>query len=58
MFENEKALELKQRHLSQRVDFGEEFYPLFFFSYASRGLIIFRTMWWRGGDVERINLFY
>ena len=58
VFEDEKALELTQRHLSQRVDFGEEFYPFFFFHTLPGVLKNFHTMWWRGRDVKRINLFY
>jgi hypothetical protein len=32
VFEDDKALELTQRHLSQRADFGADFAPFFFFN--------------------------
>lgn len=57
VFEDDKALELTQRHLSQRADFGAEFFPFFFFQTLKGIMVDFREAWWRVGDLGRVVLF-
>jgi hypothetical protein len=55
VFENDKALGLTQRHLSQRTDFGAEFTPFFFFQTLPGMMEDFRQGWRRIGDGARLS---
>lgn len=57
VFEDDKALELTQRHLSQRADFGAEFTPFFFFQTLPGVMADFREGWRRIGDTRRVGVF-
>ncbi|MBI5163756.1 MAG: hypothetical protein HY985_07620 [Magnetospirillum sp.] len=57
VFEDDKALELTQRHLSQRADFGAEFFPFFFFQTLPGFMADFRNGWRKIGDTRAISLF-
>jgi hypothetical protein len=57
VFEDDKALELTQRHLSQRADFGADFRPFFFFQTLPGVMENFREGWRKIGDTREGNLF-
>jgi hypothetical protein len=57
VFEDDKALELTQRHLSQRADFGADFTPFFFFHTLAGVMADFRSGWRKIGDTRRVGLF-
>lgn len=57
VFEDEKALDLTQRHLSQRTDFGAEFFPFFFFQTLPGFMADFRSGWQKIGDSRRAGVF-
>lgn len=57
VFEDDKALDLTQRHLSQRADFGADFIPFFFFNTLAGVMADFRNGWRRIGDTRRVGLF-
>lgn len=57
VFEDDKALELTQRHLSQRADFGSDFFPFFFFQTRPGIMADFRSGWRRIGDTRRVGMF-
>lgn len=57
VFEDERALELTQRHLSQRADFGAEFFPFFFFQTLPGVMADFRGGWRKIGDTRKTILF-
>ena len=57
VFEDDKALELTQRHLAQRADFGAAFFPFFFFQTLPGVMESFREGWRKIGDGGRVGLF-
>jgi len=57
VFEDEKALELTQRHLSQRADFGVEFYPFFFFRTLPEFMVDFCNGWRKMIAPQGVGLF-
>jgi len=57
VFEDDKALELTQRHLSQRANFGAAFFPFFFFQTLPGILADFHSGWRRIGDTRRVRVF-
>jgi hypothetical protein len=57
VFEDEKALALTQRHLSQRADFGAAFFPFFFFQTLPDFMKDFRSGWRKIGDTRHAALF-
>lgn len=57
VFEDEKALTLTQRNLSQRTDFGAAFFPFFFFQTLPEFMADFRSGWRKIGDTRRTGLF-
>lgn len=57
VFEDDKALDLTQRHLSQRADFGAAFFPFFFFNTLEGVMADFRRGWRKIGDTRRVGVF-
>ncbi|MGE4281467.1 MAG: hypothetical protein AB7G62_17925 [Magnetospirillum sp.] len=57
VFEDDKALNLTQRHLSQRTDFGADFFPFFFFNTLPGIMADFRQGWLKMGDTRRVGVF-
>ncbi len=57
VFEDDKALELTVCNLSQRPDFGADFYPFFFFKTLPELMADFREGWRRVGTENLCRLF-
>ncbi|TAN56358.1 MAG: hypothetical protein EPN26_03970 [Rhodospirillales bacterium] len=57
VFEDDKALELTQRNLTQRPDFGAHFRPFFFFKTLPELMADFQEGWRGIGEVRQTALF-
>ncbi|MEO5338622.1 MAG: hypothetical protein H7841_17310 [Magnetospirillum sp. WYHS-4] len=57
VFEDEKALALTQRNLSQRTDFGAAFFPFFFFQTLPEFIADFRNGWRKISTTHPLPLY-